>query len=830
MEIQHQKKCYRFNGFILDAGERHLGESEHTIYLRPKTLDMLIFLVEHSGRLVTKNDLLDALWQDVEVTENALAHCITELRDVFKDDKKNPRFIETVQRAGYRFIAPVETIEEAENDEDYEEELSAVSVAVIEEETESENASFARTPPQLISSAIGALKAGSPQPASFLQRYRRCLWGIVAVIAVLILFLFTYWSLHRKTTLAFYERDWILIADFANFTGQPVFDAALRTALERELSHSSFLNVVPPGRVIDTLRLMKSNLDKRITETVGRDICLRDGNIRVLLCGNIHQVGETFNIALQLIDPPTGVHIAVLEEQAPVRQQVLTAIGRLARTLRQQLGEPSMLLPKTSLPLERVTTSSLEALTLFSKGLTLMDQFSWGEAGTYFDQALVADPEFASAYCLRGMSNFMVGKDSSADLQQALRLSKSASLRERLFIQSTDALVNQRDILKAINFCESLLQQFPDDYWAHEYLSWFYFFAGNFPRWQEHQAACQRIRPNSPQPIFHAGWVSLVYEGDAENADTRFTRVLELKPDFNSFYVQGSKGYLHWMRGEMGQATAEFATFRTAKLGRLPLYLQIGAHSSLARFYLFAGRPDDAQMMWETNRDMTFPITSAELAKNFPFDRALFCEQMGNLSKFEELMNQDIQSKIGIQLVEALGYWAIVKARAGQESAARALQREIKKESRMPLVDLWHPPLRDQLELAKIAFGLQIDGEILLKNNKTNEALLRFQDVIKMVPDRNALFNTMLTPMIYLLAQHSAANAYTHRGDWDGAARAYKAILRQKSLCIGTAGASAIWIDALKSISPVLEKAGRPAEAARYHEEYQRLRPLPLLE
>jgi DNA-binding winged helix-turn-helix (wHTH) protein/tetratricopeptide (TPR) repeat protein len=825
MEMQHSKRCYRFDGFFLDVQEHHLWEGERNIYLRPKTFDLLIYLVEHCGRLVTKNDLLDTLWQDVEVTENALAHCVTELRDVFKDDKKNPRFIETIQRVGYRFIATVEQKEDPENGEEYEEELSAVSVAVIEEDTETENDSSSGKPSQLITPVMAALTAGAHQPASLFQRCRRRLWGIVAVTAVLILLLFTYWSLHRRTTLAFSERDWILIADFDNFTGQSVFDAALRTALERELSHSHFLNVVPPGRVIDTLRLMKNNLDTRVTEGVGRDICLRDGNIRALLCGNIHQVVETYTIALQLIDPPTGVHVAVLEEQAPSRQELLPAIGRLARALRQQLGEPSNLLSTISTPLERATTSSLEALTLYSKGLVLMDQFSWGEAGTYFDQAIVSDPEFASAYCLRGVSNFMVGKDSSTDLQRALILSRTASLRERLFIQSIEAFVNQMDVLKAINFCESLLQQFPDDYWAHEYLSWWYFYAGNYPRWQEHQAACQRIRPNSPQPIFHAGWVSLLYEGNAESADAKFMRVLELKPDFNSFLVQGSKGYLHWMRGEMEQASAEFATFRTAKMGKISLYFQISAHCSLARFYLLAGRSDEALMMLETNRDITFPITSADLAKHFPFERAVFYQQTGKWGKFERLMNEDVQSKIGIQRVEALGYWAIVKARAGQAAAARALQREIEKENRMPQVDLWHPPLKDQLELAKMSFGLQIDGEILLKNKQTNEALLRFQDVIKMVPDRNALFNTMLTPMIYLLAQHSTANAYIQRGDWDGAARAYKAILQHKSLCIGTAGASAIWVEALKSIGPALEKAGRVAEAANYREEYRRLRP-----
>ena len=825
MELQHQKRCYLFNGFVLDVQERRLKKGERNIYLRPKTLDVLICLVERSGRLVAKNELLDTLWQDVEVTENVLTHCITELRDAFKDDKKNPRFIETVQRAGYRFITPVEKKEAPGKGADYEEELSAISVAVIEEETENGNVVNSSHPTQLIPPVSGELPAAISRPVSFFLRNRWILWFLLAVAGVIAVILIGYRALLHKSTLAFAERNWVLIADFDNFTGQRGLDVALRTALEQELAQSSYLNVVPPGRITDTLRLMKSNLDIRITEAVGRDICLRDGGIRALLCGNIHRVGEMHSVVLQLIDPSTGVHVAVLEQQAATTQEVLPAIGRLARELRQHLGEPLNLISKSPASLERVTTSSLEALALYSKGLALIDQFSWAQAETYFDQAIVLDPEFAAAHSWRGLARFLLGRDSSADLQRSLELSPTASLRERFYIQSIDALVNQEDASRSINFCESLLQQFPDDYWAHEWLSWLYFWAGNYQRWQEHQAACRRIRPNSPQPLFHAGWVDLLHEGNAEKADANFKKVLELKPDFDSCSVQASKGYLHWMHGEVEQAAAEFASFRVSKMGRLSIYTQISARMYLARYYLFIGRVAEALVLLETNRDMTFPVKGADLAKTFTFERALIYEQLSDSVKFEQLMKDEIQNTVGLDRVRALGWLAVVKARAGQTETARALQREIEKEDRMPPVSFWYPPLMDQLELGKKAYSLQIDGEILLRDKKFDEALAHFQKVLKVVPDKNALFNTILPGINYLLAQQATANACTQSGDWNCAARACEAILQHKPLCIGTPGASAIWIDALKSISLALENAGRPAEAARYREEYLRLRP-----
>jgi len=394
-------------------------------------------------------------------------------------------------------------------------------------------------------------------------------------------------------------------------------------------------------------------------------------------------------------------------------------------------------------------------------------------------------------------------------------------------IQSIDAFVNQTDVSRMINLSESLVQQFPDDYWAHEWLSWIYFCAGDYQRWQEHQAAGRRIRPNSPQPFFHAGWVGLFYEGDAEKADANFQRVLELKPDFDAPAVHASKGCLHWMHGEMERAAAEFASFRTSKMGKLSLHFQISARMYLARYYLFVGSVAEAFVMLETNREMTFPIKGADLAKLFTFERALIYEQLNDSAKFEQLMKDEIQNTVGLDRVRALGRLAVVKARAGQTETARALQREIEKENRMPPVSFHNPPLKDQLELGKKAFSLQIDGEVLLRDKRFNEALTHFQDVLKMVPDKNALFNTILPGIHYLLAQQATANACTQRGDWNCSVRAYEAILQHKPLCIGTPGASAIWIDALRSISLALEKAGRPADAAKYREEYLRLRPSP---
>jgi len=126
------KQIYRFADFMLDPIERRLKHGDEEIYLPPKTFETLLFLVERHGHLVKKSDLLDSLWADSFVTENVLTQRIKELREVLGDDAYKPRYIKTVQRLGYRFIADVHEI--AENGDEIEEEYLAMKLVVTEED------------------------------------------------------------------------------------------------------------------------------------------------------------------------------------------------------------------------------------------------------------------------------------------------------------------------------------------------------------------------------------------------------------------------------------------------------------------------------------------------------------------------------------------------------------------------------------------------------------------------------------------------------------------------------------------------------------------------
>ncbi|MFQ5676237.1 MAG: protein kinase, partial [bacterium] len=157
------------------------------------------------------------------------------------------------------------------------------------------------------------------------------LWTGIALL--LALFIGTLIFLPGES-ISFENRDWVLIADFDNTTENDVFSGALEEALERELSRSRYVNVVPPERKFDALRLMKKNPETHLDAALAREVALRDGGIRAILGGSIRQIGETFAITAYLINPKSGTRVIGLSEDARGMNDILTAIRRLSDRVR----------------------------------------------------------------------------------------------------------------------------------------------------------------------------------------------------------------------------------------------------------------------------------------------------------------------------------------------------------------------------------------------------------------------------------------------------------------------------------------------------------------
>ncbi len=333
--------------------------------------------------------------------------------------------------------------------------------------------------------------------------------------------------------LNFQQRDWVLIADFENRTGESVFDGVLESALLREIANSRFVNVVPRERIEDTLRLMRKPLDTRIDPKVAREISLRDGGIKALLTGRVEKLDSTYLLSVQLIDPSTGQSIAATSEEAAGQSEVLSTLRFLSSWSRETLGEKLSDIQANEKQLEKVTTPSLRAVQLFTEARTLFDRdpagTRSGPAEELLKQAVEIDPEFASAHIWLAWTLKTQRKSFDDYIQQAERafqLAGTTSEQERYFIQGSYYQM-KGELDRAIHAFEALLGLYPDHFWATFRLATLYSETGQEREALTYQLRRADLRPNS---LFYNSITAtrLIRLDDLARAKAYVQRVLDL--------------------------------------------------------------------------------------------------------------------------------------------------------------------------------------------------------------------------------------------------------------------------------------------------------------
>jgi tetratricopeptide (TPR) repeat protein/tRNA A-37 threonylcarbamoyl transferase component Bud32 len=314
--------------------------------------------------------------------------------------------------------------------------------------------------------AAGAI-SGSVTPASgavAAAPLRAKKWAIPVAAAVLIAALVVGGLFFRsRRASALTEKDTVVLADFVNTTGDPVFDGALKQALAVQLEQSPFLNILPESRVREALGFMGRQPNDRITSDVAREISLREG-ARAVLAGSISALGSSYVITLSAVNAQTGDSFAREQVEASSKEQVLKALDSGASSLRAKLGESLGSVQQFAKPLEQATTSSLEALQAFSLGeaehLRLRDL----EAIPHLKRAVDLDPNFALAYGTLGVvySNSGARTLARRALQRAFDLRDRASEREKLYI-SAHYYESTGQLGKAIEIYEQWKQSYPRD-------------------------------------------------------------------------------------------------------------------------------------------------------------------------------------------------------------------------------------------------------------------------------------------------------------------------------------------------------------------------------
>jgi tetratricopeptide (TPR) repeat protein len=243
------------------------------------------------------------------------------------------------------------------------------------------------------------------------------------------------WYFRSHSAKALTQQDTVVLADFANTTGDPVFDGTLRQALAVDLEQSPFVRVLPPARVRETLRFMSRSPDEALTSDLARELCLRSGS-KATLAGSIASLGSEYVITLNAITCQTGDSLAQVQAQAASKEKVLGALGTAVSDIRSKLGESLASVQKFDVPIEQVTTSSLEALKAFALGNAEFDRGKETESLPFYRHATELDPNFAVAFARLGVVYGNAGELALAKdyFRKAYELRDRVSEREKLYI------------------------------------------------------------------------------------------------------------------------------------------------------------------------------------------------------------------------------------------------------------------------------------------------------------------------------------------------------------------------------------------------------------
>ena len=483
------KPTYEFGPFRLDPERGLLLRDGQPVPLTQKSLETLLVLIENRERTVSKDVLLQRVWPDTFVDEANLPQHISVLRKALGETPQDRRFIVTVPGRGYRFVAVIREISEddppppnsempARSDTDRNPQLT-----MIVPEPTLDTPSNYRAP---------------------IWRSRRSLTIAAATSVVMIAVATSIWLVHSRHSPLPSRKDTVLLADFDNSTGEPVFDGTLKQGLAVGLSQSPYFEIVGNDRVLETLRFMGRS-SERVAQPQAREVCERL-QASVLITGSISRIGAKYVLAVQVEDCADTRILAREQVGIDSREQVLGELGGIASTLRRKLGESQASIQRFDVPLEQATTTSLEALRAYSLGVEQRGQGTERQSIPFFEHGIELDPGFAMAYAqLAGAYSNLGETERAAELLKlAYGMRAKLSEREKLYLTVQYQTRVAGDTEKATSTYEMWARLYPRDFIPLNGLSARYQVVGEYEK-----AADAASRSIALQPDHYVGYANL---------------------------------------------------------------------------------------------------------------------------------------------------------------------------------------------------------------------------------------------------------------------------------------------------------------------------------
>jgi tetratricopeptide (TPR) repeat protein len=325
------------------------------------------------------------------------------------------------------------------------------------------------------------------------------LWKVAVPVLLIALFVAggLYYRSHQRSN-RLTEKDSIVLAEFTNTTGDPVFDGTLRQGLSAQLEQSPFLSLLSDERIAQTLALMAQPKDARLTRELAHEVCQRTASAATIE-GSISGLGSQYVVGLKAVNCRSGDALANEQATASGKEQVLKALGEATTKMREKLGESLASVQKYDAPVENVTTPSLEALQAYSLGYQAMERDDYAAAVTLFQRATSLDPNFAMAYACLGVSYRNLGEFTRAveNTRKAYELRERVSEREKFYIASHYEDFVTGNMEAARKTYELWAQTYPRDNIPPRWLGNIYITLGDYDKVLAQAQAAMKLDPGS---------------------------------------------------------------------------------------------------------------------------------------------------------------------------------------------------------------------------------------------------------------------------------------------------------------------------------------------
>ena len=724
-------------------------------------------------------ELRGRLWPDDMFVDFWTAACgwrLASWREALEDNAEAPRYIETIPKRGYRFLV--------------------TEVRRVDADSETLRLREDPKPSKAEAVQLAGSRRHNPLPK----------YGIAAV-AVLILTTSAVFLWPRSQGPPLTDKDVLVLADFANTTGDPVFDGTLRQALAIQLEQSPFWKIMDDEQVQQTMRLMSLSPGTHITNQIAHDICVTDA-AAATIDGSIANLGKSYVVTLQAITCPGGATLAREQVQADDKEHVLNALGSAATAMRGKLGESRSSIQKFDTPLEQGTTPSLEALKAYSSGIQATGTKGPAAAVPFFKRAIELDPNFAAAYAWLGIiATGALEPSLSVEYRtKAYELRDRTSAAERYWVTAAYEKGVTGNIPKAIEACDLWIQAYPRSYLPHVYLAGAVLpIAGQYERAVEESTEGIRLSPDYPQPY---AFRILAYTALNRFDEAKATYARSVERKLQSPYISLGMYNVAFAQNDPVGMTQQVAKMEAQpRWGHTMLFLE----GDTAAYY---GHIKDAREFSRRAMD------SAQLAGEK--DATAIYSGLSGLREvsFGNPQEARRQATLALKLStsrDVLDYAALALAYSGDDAQAKALADDLNK--RFPedtLVQFnYLPSIRGKLALNKgnasdaikdleaavpyelgfskgndfvgnMMFPVFVRGEAYLASRQGGKAVAEFQKII----DHRGL---VLNRPIGALAHLGLGRAYVLQGDTVKAKVAYQDFLT-------------LWKDADPDI-PVLQKA-----------------------